>query len=373
MRGKDPLEDISKEYAIRYSRKLLNAVKKAMSIKVKDRFDSVQGLQQALLSQSHSRISKETFSKKLLIITGIVLSLLMGLGYIVLKEKSSNDEKKSVTAYVVPSHKKELEKAKKELVELKKKHQEEKQKILESKKAKEEKKIEKERLALKKQKLEEEKLRLEEENIAKMQVQSKNIDGVLRKAKDYYYGLNGVLKNYTKAEDLFIKAAEENSAEAFRFLGTMFLFGNGVNSDIDLASELLEKAIELGDMRAKELHACYIKDSEKVKYKIENIPRNDSLNVRGQPLSTTAILDKIDAKIGAITILDTSLNSDGTKWSKVKYCRKGVPRYGWVASRYLVPAYTSYNKIKQYRVINLKKGDTLNLRTGPGSQYKKNK
>jgi uncharacterized protein YgiM (DUF1202 family) len=197
------------------------------------------------------------------------------------------------------------------------------------------------------------------------------INDLLQKAKKYYYGSNGVLKDYSKAEKLFIEAAKEDSAEAFRFLGVMYLFGNGVVVDKDLAAELLLKATELGDNRAKELYACYITDSEKMKYKIENLPSYDFLNVREQPLSTTATIDKLDGKIGVITILDQAVNNDGTKWSKIKYCRNGVPNYGWVASRYLVPAYASYKVAKRYRVINVKRNDTLNMRFGPGSQYKK--
>ncbi len=80
-------------------------------------------------------------------------------------------------------------------------------------------------------------------------------------------------------------------------------------------------------------------------------------------------LDKIDVGMKGIVVLEISVNDDGTKWSKIKYCRKGSPRYGWVASRYLSPAYASYNAAKRYKVVNISYNDTLNMRSGPGKEY----
>jgi len=198
-----------------------------------------------------------------------------------------------------------------------------------------------------------------------------NANELLRKGKDYYFGSNGAIQNYAEAKQYFLEAAKQDSPEALRYLGAMYLFGNGVEANKVLAEELLVEAFNLGDSRAKELYVCYIQDGQKTKYRVDNLPRNDTLSVRTAPTTRSSKIDELENGLNGIVILDRSVNDDGTKWAKIKYCRNGTPKYGWVATRFLVPSYTTYVAAKYYKVVNISRDDTLNMRSGPGREYQK--
>ncbi len=366
--GKDPFKSLIAMNLSGYDATFLKAVDRALAIKAKDRPQSVQEFQADIAGELQRNENNNT-GKYISVIVLILLLILGGYFYI----QQSNDEsskripKPTIEKVKDPSHEDFL------------KPEKEKESLLEEKKQIEQDKLDRhnrDKLKLEQQekdRLEKEKeLLIQKERVDKQkQVQPRNIGNLLRKGKDYYFGANGVSKDYKNAEKLFLQAAKEDSAEAYRYLGVMYLFGNGVSIDKNLAEELLSEAVHLGDSRAKELYACYIKDSDKTKYKVENLPSNETLNVRTKPSTSMNRIDEIDAKTGGIVTLDTSVNTDGTQWSKIKYCSNGSPRYGWVVSRYLVPAYTSYSVSKHYKVINISKDDTLNMRSGPGSEYSK--
>ena len=76
----------------------------------------------------------------------------------------------------------------------------------------------------------------------------------LKQAKAYYYGTKDVAKDYGKAKEYFLKAAQEGSPVAYRYLAGIYHYGVGVPVNNDRAKRWLEKAISLGDERSKVLY-----------------------------------------------------------------------------------------------------------------------
>ena len=381
----DPMGDLPVQYKSKYSQKLLHAVTKSMNIRAADRFASVSQFQNALtgtsivdshpsptLKQGKNKTNEDNKKSdknvSLIAFVIVIFILIAGIGYMYIGQKIEPVAKSKITdpqqtkvSSVSPSSidtkNAGLEKTKRELAEVKRQKEEAQRQH---------------NAEIERQKQETETLRIK---AGKLKITNQQVtqspEPLLRKGKDYYHGTNGVKKNYLLAKEYFTKAAKKDISEAYRYLGVMYLFGNGVVVDKTLASELLHEAVRLGDIRAKDLYECYVENSDIMKYKIDNLLGKETLSVREQPTTTTRKIDEIVAKIGVVTILDTSVNSDSTEWSKIKYCRKGSPRYGWVASRYLVPAYSSYSNTKHYKIIHVKQNDTLNMRSGPGSEYQK--
>ena len=76
-------------------------------------------------------------------------------------------------------------------------------------------------------------------------------DACCRLGLRYYKG-QGVEQDYTRAVELFRKAAEQGNGYAMRLLGDCYRSGCGVEKDCAQAVEWYRKAAELGDR-----HACY--------------------------------------------------------------------------------------------------------------------
>lgn len=89
----------------------------------------------------------------------------------------------------------------------------------------------------------------------------KDVSQLLEDAKKYYYGRATTAKDYHKAKEYFLKAAELNSVDAYRYLGIMYLFGYSVTINKEEAKKWLQMAIDLGDVRSKELYKEYIENS----------------------------------------------------------------------------------------------------------------
>ena len=68
----------------------------------------------------------------------------------------------------------------------------------------------------------------------------------------YYYGRR-VETNHTIASNWFTKSAEQNLVDALTILGYQYMYGDGVNKDIEKAIELLEKAQAQGSA-----YACFL-------------------------------------------------------------------------------------------------------------------
>ncbi len=65
--------------------------------------------------------------------------------------------------------------------------------------------------------------------------------------------------NYLEAKTLFEKAVQEEGAEqAHFFLGLLYLKGKGLKRDLSKARRFLQKAVHLGNVRAK----CYLAEAE---------------------------------------------------------------------------------------------------------------
>jgi hypothetical protein len=83
------------------------------------------------------------------------------------------------------------------------------------------------------------------------------IERLIKSAKAYYYGTKKVGKNYDKAKKAFLKASKKGSLVAYRYLGTMYLFGHGTDVDKEEAKKWLMKAVDLGDENAKKVYTKY--------------------------------------------------------------------------------------------------------------------
>ena len=68
----------------------------------------------------------------------------------------------------------------------------------------------------------------------------------------YYYGRR-VETNHSTASNWFTKSAEQNLVDAQTILGYQYMYGDGVNKDIEKAIELLEKAQAQGSA-----YACFL-------------------------------------------------------------------------------------------------------------------
>lgn len=67
----------------------------------------------------------------------------------------------------------------------------------------------------------------------------------------YLFGNNVVAKNYEKAFYLLSRHTQDNNTEALNGLGIMYLYGLGVNEDLEVVKVYFEKANILGDKVAK--------------------------------------------------------------------------------------------------------------------------
>ena len=83
------------------------------------------------------------------------------------------------------------------------------------------------------------------------------VEKLLKSAKAYYYGTKQVGQNYEKALKLFLKASKKDSVMAYRYLGTIYLFGHGTDIDKEESKKWLMKAIDLDDENAKKIYAKY--------------------------------------------------------------------------------------------------------------------
>ena len=70
-------------------------------------------------------------------------------------------------------------------------------------------------------------------------------------AKDYYWG-RGVGKNYQRAHQLFLDSANKGNPESSRYLGLMYLSGNGVTKNLKTSIQWFEKAAVMGDKMSKD-------------------------------------------------------------------------------------------------------------------------
>ena len=70
-------------------------------------------------------------------------------------------------------------------------------------------------------------------------------------AKDYYWG-RGVEKNYQRAHQLFLDSANKGNPESSRYLGLMYLSGNGVTKNLKTSIQWFEKAAVMGDKMSKD-------------------------------------------------------------------------------------------------------------------------
>lgn len=67
-----------------------------------------------------------------------------------------------------------------------------------------------------------------------------------------YYAGNGVRQDYSKAFDLYQKAANQGFAEAQNNLGLMYAKGNGVPQNYTTAKKLFKKSCDTGSQ-----YGCY--------------------------------------------------------------------------------------------------------------------
>ncbi|MDO4952135.1 MAG: tetratricopeptide repeat protein, partial [Bacteroidales bacterium] len=78
------------------------------------------------------------------------------------------------------------------------------------------------------------------------------------KGDDYYYGRHGLPKNYKKAAEYYIIAANKGNADAQSSLGRCYYNGQGVSQNYYKAVEWYRKAAEQGDAMAQHnLGVCY--------------------------------------------------------------------------------------------------------------------
>ena len=77
-------------------------------------------------------------------------------------------------------------------------------------------------------------------------VSEQSSSSICEDAKKYYWG-RGVEKDYTRAYNLFLQAAQTGHPESSRYLGLMFLSGKGVIKNVKSSIEWFEKAAAGGD------------------------------------------------------------------------------------------------------------------------------
>ncbi len=392
----DPIGDLPTQYKNKYSQKLLHAVTKAMNIRAVDRFASVFEFQNALLgdviidstpsstsrhiastAQNTTNKSNDKNNNGLVVAFIVVLLLLVaGIGYVYMGQEQVNKSQpaqpkpvveKTVESSTVVDHSEELEKAKRELAEVKRQKEEAQR---QHKAEIERQKQETEALRLKAQ---EEAKRLKEEQHQKV---SENVYELLKLAKAYYYGSSTTTQNYYKAKEYFLRAANLHSIDAYRYLGTIYLFGHGAAIDKKEAKKWLQLAIDAGDSKAQKILNKYFNNTPKnvnyQQYKVINVASNDTLNVRTNPyVMNNNKVGELKPYARGIRVMESKYNHKNTKWSRIEYNERGYILRGWVVSRCLAPTGTAYTKQKMYKVFNIPSNDTLSVRNGPGRQYSK--
>lgn len=65
---------------------------------------------------------------------------------------------------------------------------------------------------------------------------------------NFYYGLHGYVVDYSKAKELFQKAAAQNHAKAYNMLGLIYGNGNGVPANPEISTQMYKKSADLGDI-----------------------------------------------------------------------------------------------------------------------------
>ena len=78
-----------------------------------------------------------------------------------------------------------------------------------------------------------------------------SVEAMNQKGNDYYYGKNGVKKNYEQAVGWYRKAAAQGNAVAQNDLGYMYRHGYGVKKDYEQAVVWYRKAAAQGDAVAQ--------------------------------------------------------------------------------------------------------------------------
>jgi TPR repeat protein len=87
---------------------------------------------------------------------------------------------------------------------------------------------------------------LEKRNLKDESISIPKDSKVIEMAKNYYWG-RSVERNYPKAFQLFLKSAKAGNAESSRYLGLIYLSGNGVPKDLKESIKWFERASSLGD------------------------------------------------------------------------------------------------------------------------------
>jgi hypothetical protein len=74
-------------------------------------------------------------------------------------------------------------------------------------------------------------------------------EDLYNQAEDYYYGLDDKLQDYDEAFRLYGKSAQLGYAQAYRRMGRMFEYGEGVKPNLRRALELYKEATKNGDYK----------------------------------------------------------------------------------------------------------------------------
>lgn len=139
-------------------------------------------------------------------------------------------------------------------------------------------------------------------------------------AKAYYYGTKDVRKDYTQAKRYFLEAAQDQSLDAYRYLGVIYLFGHGADVDYDRAKMWLNKAIARGDQRSQEIYDTYLGPKEFKSYSDDTLADNDEnviikkeYHANGRPACITPYVN------GKKEGIQKCYFEDGTLMSKTSY------------------------------------------------------
>ena len=87
---------------------------------------------------------------------------------------------------------------------------------------------------------------LDKRNVKNESISSTTDSKVIEMPKNFYWG-RSVERNYPKAYQLFLKSANAGNAESSRYLGLIFLSGNGVSKDLKESIKWFQRASSLGD------------------------------------------------------------------------------------------------------------------------------
>ncbi len=114
------------------------------------------------------------------------------------------------------------------------------------------------------------------------------------------------------------------------------------------------------------------KTSNYIKFKVVNVASWDTLNVRTNPYATE------NNKVGEllpyaknIHRIKCKFNYKGVKWCYIKYYEQNYTIEGWVVARCLVKQNPFYTATNRFRVVHIRSDDTLSVRNGPGTHYRK--